>query len=73
MRILYTVENVAEVFGLTVKLIKLWEKEGLLEATSKRPLRFVKGYIDKFVNDGKLEKHRPKPIGMKKGLWINEL
>lgn len=69
MRILYTIDNLIELFEVPGTIVKQWVKHGDLTPTSKGPLRFSKKYIDEFVNDGKLELLRPVPVGTRKGVW----
>ena len=70
IQILYSVENLQELFQIDIKHLKQLTRLGLLpkvEGTS--PIRYDKKVIDQWVADGNLEKHR-SVTGMRgKGIW----
>ena len=61
MQILYTNENVAEVLNVSLKIIKRWTRLGILPSIDCSPVRYLPEEIEKWIADGKLDLHKPKP------------
>lgn len=69
--ILYTVENLVELFGVDEKHIRGWSKSGVLPVHNSSPLRYDKTKIDEWVTAGNLDRHRPNVVRAEKikGVW----
>ncbi len=70
MRILYSIENLVELFQVEPKTIKMWTRLGILPCLEGySPRRYDKKDVDEWIADGQLEKHRPVEYFHAKGVY----
>ena len=70
MQILYSIDNLSELWDIPTKHLKNLARLGLLPCIEgKRPLTFDKREIDAWVAGGGLEKHRPVVERKHKGVY----
>lgn len=70
MQILYTLENLVELFRMEPKVIRQLTRLGVLPSLDKKPVRYDKEEIDKWVKAGNLEKHRQGFRHHPRGVWL---
>ena len=70
MRILYSLENLVEIFRVEPKTIKLWTRLGIVPSLDGySPRCYDKKEIDGWIDSGQLEKHRPREYHHMKGVY----
>ncbi len=69
VRILYTRENLVELFEVDSATVKRWTLLGILPSLDCSPVRYDKKAIDLWVQEGKLDLHRPKAPRVSKGIY----
>lgn len=70
MRILYSIENLRDLFQMELKDLKNLTRLGLLPSVEgMSPRRYDKVDIDAWLADGGLEKHKPVEYYHRKGVY----
>ena len=70
LRILYSPQNLAELFQVELSYIRTWTQIGILPSVEGRsPICYDKKDIDEWLAAGKLEKYRPMTYHHRKGFW----
>jgi phage terminase Nu1 subunit (DNA packaging protein) len=61
LRILYSPENLSELFSVDLKTIKLWTRLGILPvAAGHKPTAYDQKDIDRWIAEGGLERHKTR-------------
>lgn len=69
-RILYSVDNLVELFQVDAKTIKMWGRLGILPSLDGySPKAYDAEVITAWVEAGLLEKHRPHEYHHEKGVY----
>lgn len=71
MRVLYTVDNLVELFQVEERVIRQWVREELIPVVQHSPLRFDRIEIDGWIKDGNLDRYRFDTVRAEnmKGVW----
>jgi len=72
MKILYDVNNIAELLGIKKSDARLLAELGIIPSLDQSPLRFDKREIEEWLASGQWEKHKHRYVERQrgKGLWI---
>lgn len=70
MRILYDVDNIAELLGIKKSDVKLLAKLGVIPSLAGSPLRFDKNEFEEWLVQGHWEKHKPAYTYRERGKGI---
>lgn len=71
MRVLYTIENLVELFEVEERLIRQWVREELIPVAQRAPLRFDRIEINNWIREGNLDRYRFDTVRSEamKGVW----
>jgi hypothetical protein len=72
MRILFSVDNLAELLGIKKGDVRLLAGLGVIPSLDQSPIRFDKSEIDEWLASGQWEKHKDRYVERVrgKGLWV---